>query len=141
MQHCAMVILSAMILEMNVARSAKTKHSFVETFATHFSPLVNTTVMVNIAQSAKIFAVVVAQVGLMNCMFCPKCYQCPAGDKVSIRSDQICNGVFDCDDHTDERNCPEKVEAVFFSDTEMIKYDSLKSCFWIVGLAVIIGNM
>ena len=67
MQHYAMAILSAMILEMNVARSAKTNHCFVETFATHFSPLVNTTVMVNVAQSIKTFVVVVAQVGLMNC--------------------------------------------------------------------------
>ena len=72
-------------------------------------------------------------------LFCPKRYSCRAGDKVSIRLDQICNGVFDCDDHTDERNCPEI--AVFSSDTEMIKYDSLKICFWIMGIAVIIGNM
>ena len=73
--------------------------------------------------------------------FCSKRYACPAGDKVSIRSDQKCNGVFDCDDRSDERNCPKKAETVFSSDTEMIKFDSLKSCFWIVGLAVIVGNV
>ena len=73
--------------------------------------------------------------------FCPKRHACSAGDKVSIRLDQICNGVFDCDDHSDEINCPKKVEAAFSSDTEMIKYNSLKSCFWIMGLAVIVGNM
>ena len=73
--------------------------------------------------------------------FCPKRYVCSAGDKVSIRLDQICNGVLDCDDRSDETNCPKKVEAVFSSDTEMIKYDSLKSCFWIVGIAVLVGNM
>ena len=73
--------------------------------------------------------------------FCLKRHPCPAGDKVSIRSDQKCNGVFDCDDGSDERNCPKKAETVFSSDTEMIKFDSLKSCFWIVGLAVIVGNV
>ena len=73
--------------------------------------------------------------------FCSKRYACCAGDKVSIRLDQICNGVFDCDDRSDERNCPKKDETVFSSDTEMIKYDGLKICFWIVGLAVIVGNM
>ena len=74
-------------------------------------------------------------------LFCSKRYACSADGKVSIRSDQICNEVFDCDDRSDERNCPKKVEAVFSSDTEMIKYDGLKSCFWIVGIAVIVGNM
>ena len=74
-------------------------------------------------------------------LFCPKRYACSAGDKVSIRSDQICNGIFDCNDYSDERNCPEKAETVFSLDTEMIKYNGLKSCFWIVGIAVIVGNM
>ena len=74
-------------------------------------------------------------------LFCPKRHPCCAGDKVSIRLDQICNGILDCDDRSDERNCPEKAKTVFSSDTEMIKYDGLKSCFWIVGIAVIVGNM
>ena len=74
-------------------------------------------------------------------LFCSKRYVCSADGKVSIRLDQICNGVFDCDDRSDENNCPKKVEAVFSSDTEMIKYDGLKSCFWVVGIAVIVGNM
>ena len=74
-------------------------------------------------------------------LFCSKRYACSAGDKVSIRLDQRCNGIFDCDDRSDENNCPKKAETVFSSDTEMIKYDGLKSCFWIVGLAVIVGNM
>ena len=72
---------------------------------------------------------------------CSKRHPCCASDKVSIRSDQICNGIFDCDDRSDERSCPKKAETVFSSETEMIKYDGLKSCFWIVGLAVIVGNM
>ena len=72
-------------------------------------------------------------------LFCPKKYTCSAGDKISIRRDQICNGIFDCDDYSDERNCPER--EVFSSGTEMIKNNGLKSCFWIVGLAVIVGNM
>ena len=74
-------------------------------------------------------------------LFCSKRYLCSAGDKVSIRLDQICNGIFDCNDHSDERNCPEKAETLCSSDAKTIKYDSLKNCFWIVGIAVIVGNV
>ena len=74
-------------------------------------------------------------------LFCSKRHACCAVDKASIRLDEMCNEVVDCDDGSDERNCPKKAETVFSSDTEMIKYDGLKICFWIVGLAVIVGNM
>ena len=66
---------------------------------------------------------------------CPKRFACKAGNKVSIDVDQICDGTQDCDDKADEQDC-----NLFSSEQEMIANSALKSCFWIMGIAVISGN-
>ena len=72
---------------------------------------------------------------------CPKRFICKAGYKVSIDVDQVCDGKQDCDDNTDEKDCKDNENNVFLSEQEMIASPALKSCFWIVGIAVISGNL
>ena len=72
---------------------------------------------------------------------CPKRFVCKAGNKVSIDVDQVCDGKQDCDDNKDERDCKNNDNSVFSSEQEMIAIPALKSCFWIMGIAVISGNL
>ena len=71
---------------------------------------------------------------------CPKRFNCTAGNKVSIDVDQVCDGMQDCDDNKDEKDCKDNHNSIFSSDQEMIASPALKSCFWIMGMAVISGN-
>ena len=72
---------------------------------------------------------------------CPKRFGCKAGNKVSIDVDQICDGKQDCDDNRDEQDCKDNENSVFSSEHEMIASSALKSCFWIMCVAVISGNL
>ena len=69
---------------------------------------------------------------------CPYRFQCKASNKVSIDILQVCDGLTDCDDGTDEVGCP---SSLFSSETELIASPVLRSAFWIIGLLVIIGNL
>ena len=73
-------------------------------------------------------------------MHCPKRFRCKSGNKVSIDIDQMCDGIQNCDNNEDENNCPNNNNRVFSSDKEMIANPVLRSCFWIMGFAVISGN-
>ena len=75
-------------------------------------------------------------------IFCPKRFKCNATGKVSIDVLQVCDGKSDCNDNSDESNCPTatKISSIFSSDTEMIANLGIKSAFWIMGILVIIGN-
>ena len=72
---------------------------------------------------------------------CPKRFVCKAGNKVSIDVDQVCDGKQDCDDKRDEKDCKVNENNVFSSEQEMIASPALKSCFWIMGIVVISGNL
>ena len=72
---------------------------------------------------------------------CSKRFVCKAGNKVSIDIDQICDGKQDCDNNRDEKNCKDNENSVFSSEQEMIANPALKSCFWIMCIAVISGNL
>ena len=72
---------------------------------------------------------------------CPKRFACKAGNKVSIDVDQICDGKQDCDDNIDEKDCKDNENSVFSSEKEMIASPALKSCFWIMCIAVLSGNL
>ena len=69
---------------------------------------------------------------------CPTRFKCNAKGKISIDVLQICDGIKDCDDHSDEQNC---VTALFSSSTEMIAEPAIKTAFWIIGFVVIFGNL
>ena len=75
-------------------------------------------------------------------MFCPKRFKCNATGQVSIDILNICDGTPDCDDNSDESNCPTatKISSSFSSDTEMIANLGIKSAFWIMGILVLVGN-
>ena len=72
---------------------------------------------------------------------CRKQFVCKEGNKVSIDVDQACDGKQDCDDKRDEKDCKDNENSVFSSEQEMIASTALKSCFWIMGIAVISGNL
>ena len=72
---------------------------------------------------------------------CPKRFACKAGNKVSVDVDQMCDGKQDCDDNRDEQHCGKNKNTVFSSDLEMIANPVLKSCFWIMSIIVIFGNL
>ena len=72
---------------------------------------------------------------------CSKRFVCKAGNTVSIDVDQVCDGKQDCDDDRDEQNCKDNENSVFSSEQEMIASSALKSCFWIMCVAVISGNL
>ena len=74
-------------------------------------------------------------------MKCSKRFACTAGNKVSIDVDQVCDGKQDCDDYRDEQDCKDNDNSVFSSEQEMIASPALKSCFWIMSIAVISGNL
>ena len=75
-------------------------------------------------------------------LFCPKRFKCNASGKVSVDVLQVCDGRTDCDDNSDETNCPSasRILSIFSSDTEMIANLAIKSAFWIIGLVVMVGN-
>ena len=72
---------------------------------------------------------------------CSKRFVCKTGNKVSIDVDQVCDGKQDCDDNRDEQDCKNNDNSVFSSEQEMIANPALKSCFWIMCIAVISGNL
>ena len=72
---------------------------------------------------------------------CPKRFSCKAGNKISIDIDQICDGKQDCDDNSDERDCKDNRKRLFSSESEMIANPVLKTCFWIMAILVISGNL
>ena len=72
---------------------------------------------------------------------CSKRFVCKAGNKISIDVDHICDGKPDCDDNRDEQDCKDNENSIFSSEQEMIANPALKSCFWIMGIAVITGNL
>ena len=69
---------------------------------------------------------------------CPMRFKCQAKGKISIDVSQICDGIMDCDDHADEKDCADT--SVFSSSTKMIAEPATKTAFWIVGFVVIFGN-
>ena len=76
-------------------------------------------------------------------MFCPARFKCNASGKVSIDILNVCDGMSDCDDNSDENNCPTAAtifSTIFSSNTEMIANLGIKSAFWIMGILVMIGN-
>jgi len=75
-------------------------------------------------------------------LFCPKRYRCNAAGKISIDILQICDGIADCDDESDEQDCPvaASIQSIFASDTEMIANPFIKALFWIMGFTVLAGN-
>ena len=74
--------------------------------------------------------------------FCPKRFKCNATGKISIDVVNVCDRTSDCDDNSDENNCPivTKISSIFSSDTEMIANLGIKSAFWIMGILVMVGN-
>ena len=75
-------------------------------------------------------------------MLCPKRFKCNAAGKVSIDVLNVCDGMSDCDDNSDENNCSTAtiISSIFSSNTEMIANLAIKSSFWIIGILVMIGN-
>ena len=75
-------------------------------------------------------------------IFCPKRFKCNATGKVSIDVLKVCDGKSDCNDNSDEKNCPTATitSNIFSSDTEMIANLGIKSAFWIMGILVMTGN-
>ena len=75
-------------------------------------------------------------------IFCPKRFKCNASGKVSIDVLNVCDGMSDCDDNSDEKNCSTaaKIFSIFSSDTEMIANPGIKVAFWIMGILVMVGN-
>ena len=69
---------------------------------------------------------------------CPMQFKCKAKKKISIEVSQICDGIMDCDDHSDESDCTDT--SVFSSSTEMIAEPAIKAAFWIIGFVVIFWN-
>ena len=69
---------------------------------------------------------------------CPNRFYCKAGDKVSIDQSQICDGVVNCDDGSDEQAWA--CARLFSSATEMIDSKFIRAIYWIVGILVVIGN-
>ena len=73
---------------------------------------------------------------------CPKRFYCISGDRISIDVSEVCNGIANCDDKSDEENCSDiSVDLMFSSETEMIANPFLRSAFWIIGMIVIGGNL
>ena len=74
---------------------------------------------------------------------CTKRFECNATGKVSIDVLQVCDGTPDCDDGSDESECPgtSNRQSIFSSETEMIAERAIKSAFWIIGFLVLFGNI
>ena len=76
-------------------------------------------------------------------MFCLNRFRCNAAGKVSIDVLRVCDGTPDCDDGSDESECPgnSNRQIIFSSETEMIAEPAIKSVFWIIGVLVLFGNI
>ena len=64
-------------------------------------------------------------------------------NKTSIDVSEVCNGVVNCDNGTDEdeQHCPVITEqSAFSSDKELIANSIFRVAFWIIGLVVITAN-
>ena len=73
---------------------------------------------------------------------CPQRFKCNATGNVSIDVLQVCDGKPDCDDRSDENNCPhEKNKAIFSFYNEMITEPVLKYAIWIIGFIALFGNV
>ena len=70
---------------------------------------------------------------------CPMRFKCKAKGKISIDVSQICDGIMDCDDHSDEKDCSGSL--IFSSSAEMIAVTAMRAAFWIIGFVVILGNL
>ena len=75
-------------------------------------------------------------------LYCPKRFRCKTTGKVSIDVLQVCDGTADCDDKSDETDCPgaSSIQSIFSSDTEMIASTTIKAAFWVIGFLVLFGN-
>ena len=69
---------------------------------------------------------------------CPNRLYCEAGDNISIDKSQVCDVEKNCEDGSDKQGCSSRL---FSSNTEMIANPILRSAFWIIGVAVLIGNL
>ena len=69
---------------------------------------------------------------------CPRRFACRAKERMSIDELQVCNGIMDCDDNSDEQNC---YQTSFSSDTEMIDNPAINAAIWIIGIMVVSGNL
>ena len=69
---------------------------------------------------------------------CPDRFYCRAGSKMSIDDSQICDGIKDCDDGSDEQEW--RCAHLFSSDEEMIANPFIRIGYWIIGFLVVFGN-
>ena len=76
-------------------------------------------------------------------MFCPKRFKCNATGKVSIDVLNVCDGVSDCDDSSDETTycfTDTSISGIFNSNTKMLANLGVKSTIWIMGILIMVGN-